>query len=198
MLCGTSISHILLYRVCELNPRYCCFIPQLHKFYGRAFARVLYFILMVKYLYIFIYIDSHTYYVLDSRQAVVSGVVPLTPRFLPSIFSAHLRVRQSHCSSNFHEVLLTNALALPASQFVPKKESLRIYSSVHSAGFELTKLTYTRPGDNLMHHRGDRLRRYRPVTPLDAVRGNRTIFQNHFRFLESSRRKKYFSLHFRT
>ena len=28
---------------------------------------------------------------------------------------------------------------------------------MHSAGLELTKLTYTRPKDNLIRHRGDRI-----------------------------------------
>ena len=67
---------------------------------------------------------------------------PLSPRFLPSIFLAH-RVQQSHCSSIFHRMLLTHSLALSASQFVPKKKSPRIYTSMHAGGFELTKLTYT-------------------------------------------------------
>ena len=88
-------------------------------------------------------------------QAVVTGVVHSPPRFLPSIFNAH-RVQQSHCSSIFHRVLLTHALALSASQFVHKKKSPRIYSRMHSGGFELTKLTYTRLEDNLIRHRGDR------------------------------------------
>ena len=35
---------------------------------------------------------------------------PFSPRSLPSIFIAH-RVQQSHCSSTFHRVLLTHALA---------------------------------------------------------------------------------------
>ena len=78
-----------------------------------------------------------------SGQAVVTGVVPFPPRFLPSVFIAH-RVQQSHCSSMFHRVLLTHALALSASQLVHKKKSQRIYTSIHSAGLELTKLTYTR------------------------------------------------------
>ena len=43
----------------------------------------------------------------------------------------------------FHRVLLTHALALSASQFVHKKKSPRIYTSMHAGGFELTKLTYT-------------------------------------------------------
>ena len=54
-------------------------------------------------------------------------------------------------------MLLTHALALSASQFVHKKKSQRIYTSMHSAGLELTKLTYTRLEDNLIRHRRDRL-----------------------------------------
>ena len=65
------------------------------------------------------------------------------------------RVQHSHCSSIVHRVLLTHALALSASQFVHKKKSQRIYASIHSAGLELTKLTYTRLEDNLIRHRGD-------------------------------------------
>ena len=87
---------------------------------------------------------------------------PSPPRFLPSIFIAH-RVQQSHCSSIFHRVLVTHALALSASQFVHKKKSQRIYTSMHSAGLEPTKLTYTRLEDNLIRHRGDRLYIYSVV-----------------------------------
>ena len=90
-----------------------------------------------------------------SGQAVVTGVIPSPPRFLPSIFIAH-RVQQSHCSSIVNRMLLTHALALSASQLVHKKKSQRIYTSMHSAGLELTKLTYTRLEDNLIRHRGDR------------------------------------------
>ena len=53
-------------------------------------------------------------------------------------------------------MLLTHALALSASQLVRKKKSQRICTSMHSAGLELTKLTYTRLEDNLIRHRGDR------------------------------------------
>ena len=80
---------------------------------------------------------------------------PFCSRFLPSTFIAH-RVQQSHCSSIFHRVLITHALKLSASQFVHKKKSQRIFTSMHSAGLELTKLTYTRLEDNLTRHRGDR------------------------------------------
>ena len=86
---------------------------------------------------------------LDKPWSQVSSLPP--PRFLPSIFIAH-RFQQSHCSSIwiFHRVLLTHALALSASQLVHKKSSPRIYTSMHSAGLELTKLTYTRLEDNLI------------------------------------------------
>ena len=97
---------------------------------------------------------THIYFP-ASGQAVVSSVVPSLPRFLPSVFIAH-RVQQSHCSSIFHRVLLTHALALSASQSGHKEKSPRIYTSMHSGGFGLTKLTYTRLEDNLIHHRGDR------------------------------------------
>ena len=91
-----------------------------------------------------------------SGQFVFTGVVTFPPRFLPSIFIAY-RVQQSRCSSIFHRALLPHALALSASQFVHKKKSQRIYTSMHSAGLELTELTYTRLEDNLIRHRGDRL-----------------------------------------
>ena len=101
---------------------------------------------------------THGIYFPASGQAVVTGVVvvPSPPRSLPSIFIEH-RVQQSHCSSLCHRVLLTHALAPSAGQLVQKKESPRIYTSMHSGGFELTKLTYTRLEDNLIRHRGDPL-----------------------------------------
>ena len=78
-----------------------------------------------------------------SGQAVVTGVVSFPPRFLHSMFIAH-RGQQSHCSSIFHRpLLLTRALALSASQFALKLNSLRIYTGVHSGGLRLKKLTYT-------------------------------------------------------
>ena len=86
---------------------------------------------------------------------MVTGVVPCPPRFLPSIFFAHT-VQQSECSSIFHQVSLTHAFALFASPFVHNKKSLRIYTSMHSDGLELTKLTYTRLEDNLIRHRDHR------------------------------------------
>ena len=63
---------------------------------------------------LFFFLFFAHFYVPVSGQAVVTGVVPSSPRFLPSIFIAH-KVQQSHCSSIFHRVLLTHALALSAS-----------------------------------------------------------------------------------
>ena len=105
----------------------------------------------------FFFLHTFTFQLLDKPWSQV-GVVPSPPRFLPSNVIAH-RVQQSHCSSIVHRVLLTHALALSGSQIVHKKKSQRIDTSVHSAGLELTKLTYTRLEDNLIRHRGDRLHR---------------------------------------
>ena len=104
-------------------------------------------------LFFFSFFFAHFHFP-ASGQAVVTGVIPSPPRFLPSISIAH-RVQQSHCSSIVHRVLLTHALALSASQFVHKEKSQRIYTSMNSAGPELTKLTYTRLEDNLIRHRGN-------------------------------------------
>ena len=131
---------------------------QLHKTMGLFFLPPLHFIMLYFSLFserngrraavvrlreFFRFFFSHYFYFpASSGQAVVTGVVPSSPRFLPSIFIAH-RVQQSHCSSICHRVLLTHALAFSASQFVHKKKSPRIYTSMHSGGFELTKLTHT-------------------------------------------------------
>ena len=103
---------------------------------------------------IFFFLHTSTCQLLDKPWSQESSLLP--PRFFPSIFIAH-RVQQSHCSSILHRVSLTHALELSARQFVHKKKSPRIYTNMHSAGLELTKLTYTRLEDNLVRHRGDRL-----------------------------------------
>ena len=65
---------------------------------------------------------SHFYFP-ASGQAVVSGVAPSPPPYVPSVFIAH-RVQHSRCSSTFfRRMLLTHAFALSASQFVHKKKS---------------------------------------------------------------------------
>ena len=88
-----------------------------------------YIFMFAKYFFFFF---SHFYF-RASGQVVVTGVVPSPPRFLPSIFIVH-RVQQSHCTSIFHRVLLTHALALSASEFVHKKKSQRIYTSMYALG----------------------------------------------------------------
>ena len=114
------------------------------------------------------------FYFPASGQAVVTGVVPFSPRLLPSIFIAH-RVQQSHCSSIFHRVLLAHALAFSASQFVHKKKTQRIHTSMHLAGPELTELTYTTLEDNLIRHRGDHF--YMMSTPLVSFDIGRESFE---------------------
>ena len=104
-------------------------------------------------IFFFFFFLAHIYFP-ASGQAVVTGVNRSSPRFLPSLFIAH-RVQQSHCSSIFRRALLTHALAFSASQFVRKKKSPRIYKSMHSRRFELTKLPYTKLEDNLIRHRGE-------------------------------------------
>ena len=100
---------------------------------------------------------TSTFQLLDKPWSQVSSFLP--PRLLPSIFIAH-RIQQSHCSSIFHRVLLTRALALSESQLVHMKMSpqkiIRVYYKYALGGFELTKLTYTMLEDNLIRHRGDR------------------------------------------
>ena len=100
---------------------------------------------------------------------MVTGVVAAPPGSCLQFLSRIDRVQQSHCSSSFHRVLLTHALARSASQFVHKKKSQRIYTStsMHSAGLEFTKLTYTGLEYNLIRHRGDRLTDILGISPFD-------------------------------
>ena len=102
---------------------------------------------------------------------MVTGAVPFPLRFSLSIFIAH-RVQQSHCSSICHRQLPTNALELSAGQFVHRKKSPRFYTSMHSGGLEIMKLTYTRLEDNLISHRGNRLI---CTTPQPRASGETTL-----------------------
>ena len=96
----------------------------------------------------FFFLDTSSIKLLDKPWSQVSSLLPPGSclQFLPRIGFSN----PTHCSSIFHRVLLTHALALSASQFVHKKKSPRMYG-----GLELTKLTYTRLEDNLIGHRGD-------------------------------------------
>ena len=101
--------------------------------------------------------SSHTFtfQLLDKPWSQVSSLLPPGSRlqFLSRIRFSNPPARRFF----FHRVSLTHALALSASQFMHEKKSQRIYTGMHSAGLELTKLTYTRLEDNLIRHRGDRL-----------------------------------------
>ena len=94
----------------------------------------------------FCFFFSHFYFP-ASGQAVVTDLVPSSPPVLAFNFIAH-RVQQSHCSSICHRVFLSSC-ALHKSIYAQEKVSM------HSAGLELTKLTYTRLEDNLIRHRGE-------------------------------------------
>ena len=102
-----------------------------------------------------LFIHTSSFQLLDKPWSQVSSF--LSPGSSLHFFIAH-RFQQSHCSSILHPMLLlTHALALSASQFARKKKSPRLDTSMHSGGFELTKLTYTRLEDNLIRHLGDRI-----------------------------------------
>ena len=121
---------------------------QVHTGAHIRLLRLFYFI----YLFIFSTLSLSSFWTSRGHRCHLFS----SPVLAFNFYRAH-RVQQSHCSSIAHRMLLTHALALSASQFVHKKKSPRIYTSMHSAGLELTKLTYTRLEDNLIRHRGDRL-----------------------------------------
>ena len=103
--------------------------------------------------FFFFFLHTFTFQLLDKPWSQVSSLLPPGSclQFLSRIGFSNPTARRL-----FIRVLLTHALALSASQFVHKKKSQRIYTSMHSAGLELTTLTYTRLEDNLIRHRGDR------------------------------------------
>ena len=103
--------------------------------------------------FFFFFLHTFSFQLLDKPCSQESSLLP-PGSCLP--FLSRSWVQHSHCSSIFHRMLLTHALALSASQFEHKKKSQRIYTSMHSAGLELTKLTFTRLEDNLIRHRSDR------------------------------------------
>ena len=127
------------------------------------------------FLFKFLWRGSHLYFA-ASGQAVVKGVVPFSPPVLALNFVTQ-SFQQSHCASIFHRVLLTHFLALSLSQLVHNKTSLRIYTRMHSGGFEVTKLTYTRLEDNLIRHRRDRR----------ALHSGRSFFQQEIMFFHEAK-----------
>ena len=49
---------------------------------------------------------------------------------------------------------------------------------MHSAGLELTKLTYTKLGDNLIRHRGDRQATIPPLRPHAWIYGVHPLYMS--------------------
>ena len=106
--------------------------------------------------FVFVFLsDTSTFQLVNKPWSQMSSLLPR--RFLPSIFIAH-RVQQSHGSSIFYRVFLATPRSRAFRKSICSQEKVpaRIYTSMHSGGFELTKLTYTRLGDNLITYRGDR------------------------------------------
>ena len=113
-------------------------------------------ILLCTIITIFFFFFLHTFRFPASGQAVVTGVVPSPPRFLPSIFIAH-RVQQSHCSSYFSSsVANSRSRAFRKSICAQEQVPTNFYEYALGGARTLTKLTYTRLEDNLIRHRGDR------------------------------------------
>ena len=86
------------------------------------------------------YFWSHLY-LPASGQAVVTGVVPSHPRYVPSFLSriwfsvtTARRFSSNVASSRFR--------AFRESNCAQEKFPVRIYTSMHSGGLELTRLTY--------------------------------------------------------
>ena len=103
--CNTNINSVLS----ELGR---CTVPKVTSNSLAAMSTTFFFF--------FFFSHTFTFQLLDKPWSQV-GVVPSSPRFLPSIFIAH-RVQQSHCSSIFHRVLLTHALAVSARQFCAQEK----------------------------------------------------------------------------
>ena len=61
----------------------------------------------------------------SSGQAVVTGVFPSPPRYVPSIFIAH-RVQHSHCSSIFIECCYLTLSRFPLINFFTQEKVLRV------------------------------------------------------------------------
>ena len=103
-------------------------------------------------LYIFFFF-SHTHLLSSFWTSRGHRRRPFSPQVLAFNLLSRIGFSNPKARRFFHRVLLTHALALSASQPEHKKKSPRIYTSMHSGGFELTKLTYTRLEDNLIRHR---------------------------------------------
>ena len=107
--------------------------------------------------YIFFLFLFHTPTLQFLDKQSVTGVVPSSPRFLPSVFIVH-RVQQSHCSSIFSSsVANSRCRAFRKSICAREKVPTRSYEYALGGIRTHDKLTHTRLEDDLIRHRGDRL-----------------------------------------
>ena len=109
-----------------------------------------------------------------SGQAVVTGVVPSPPRFLPIIF---YRVQGSTIPLPVDfssSVAFSRSRAFCKSICAQEKVPTNL-TSVNTKGLEPTRLAYTRLEDNLIRHRGDRqlcnppVRPFKPLPSLNSI-----------------------------
>ena len=113
----------------------------------------------------FIYLFSHTFtfQLLDKPWSQMSSLLPPGSclEFLSRTGFINPTARRF-----FIECLANSRSRAFWKSICAQKKFQRIYTSMHSAGLELTKLTYTRLEDNLIRHRGDRLPRTEMVFRL--------------------------------
>ena len=100
---------------------------------------------------LFFFWSPFYFYFPASGQAVFSGVVLSSPRYVPSIFIAH-RVQRSHCSSIFIECCSLTLSRFPRVNMCTRRSPYEFFTSMHAGGLELTQLAYSRHEDNLLHY----------------------------------------------
>ena len=89
---------------------------------------------------------------LDKPWSQVSSLLP--PGSCLTIFITRIGFSNPTARRFFIECCWLTLSRFPQVKFVHKKKSQRIHTSMHSAGLDLTKLTYTRLEDNLTRRRG--------------------------------------------
>ena len=101
------------------------------------------------------FLHTSTFQLLDKPWSQVSSLLPPGSclQFLSRIEFSNLAARRFFIVTNSRSRAFRKSIC--AQEKVPTNP--RIYKSMHSGGFELAKLTYTRLEDNLIRHRGDRI-----------------------------------------
>ena len=126
------------------------------KLYVPYFLLTIYQVKVYVYKYIYIYFFTNIYFP-PSGQAVVTGVVPFSPPGSCLQFCIAHRVLANPLLVVLHRVLLTQTLSrFPRVNWCTRKSPHDFFTSMHSGGLELTKVTCTKLEDNLIRRRGDR------------------------------------------